>query len=212
MASAAEKLQTWAGFSCDFIPRSDRFDENGHDSLAFGAFSRHVFLRGRRSAQVAVNHYHLIQHHQNSHSKTRPRRAASPKLSLRRAWPHKNPKSSCGCHASKPCAAVLTNRGILPGARYIAQGLPVPARPAIYASPNEIQGRISRGYACHVNTAQSVRGLFHLNFELILLFIGAWLVDFKGNFCCSRLHVYQIHVALLPHRIKSSCGLPMILE
>ena len=61
VASAAEKLQTRAGFSGDFIPRSDRFDENGHDSLAFGAFSRHVFLRGRRSAKATVNHYHLIQ-------------------------------------------------------------------------------------------------------------------------------------------------------
>ena len=46
MAAATEKLQTRAGFSGDFVPRSDSLDHNGRDCLAFGALSCHGFLSG----------------------------------------------------------------------------------------------------------------------------------------------------------------------
>lgn len=61
MAVATEKLQTRAGFSGDFVPRSDSLHDNGRDCLAFGALSCHGFLRGRRSAKACVSNYHLIQ-------------------------------------------------------------------------------------------------------------------------------------------------------
>lgn len=61
VAPATEKLQTRASSSGDFIPRSNCLDENGYVCVASGAFSRHRFLRARRTYETLSHHYHFFE-------------------------------------------------------------------------------------------------------------------------------------------------------